>query len=207
MRDITIELAGKYVRLVPLKVEHAEALVEAANISRQSYRYTLVPTDLPSAISYIENLLELKQNGEAYPFATLDQNSGKIVGSTRFMSIEYWNWPGQNIENRDITKPDILEIGGTWLSEPFQRTGINTEAKLLMLKYAFEELGVHRVSLKTDARNEKSRRNIERVGAKFDGILRAHMPSYDHGIRNTAFYSILKEEWPEVRDRLSARLR
>jgi RimJ/RimL family protein N-acetyltransferase len=100
----------------------------------------------------------------------------------------------------------VAEIGGTWLAPRVQRTPVNTEAKLLMLAHAFEVWRVRRVSLKTDARNERSRRAIERLGARFDGVLRAHMPAADGGLRDSAFYSILDAEWPAVRETLRSRL-
>ncbi len=199
-------LSGKYVRLVPLTMDHAAGLVEAAGVSRKTYNYTSVPTDFTSAKLYIERALQQRFKKEAIAFATLDKKSGQLVGTTRFMSMEYWNCPEGSPLKRESGSPDVVEIGATWLSEPLQRTGINTDAKLLMLTHAFETWKVHRVTLKTDARNEKSRRNIERVGAKLDGILRAHMPAYDGAIRDTAFYSITASEWPTVRDHLRQRL-
>ena len=202
-----LALNGTYARLVPLNMGHAASFVEAANISRKTYQYTSVPTDLASAQLYIERALQQKIKKEAFAFATLDKKSGQLVGTTRFMSMEYWIWPDTSPFKREPGSPDVVEIGATWLSEPFQRTGINTDAKLLMLTHAFDVWKVHRVSLKTDARNEKSRRNIERVGAKLDGILRAHMPAYDGAIRDTAFYSITASEWPVVRDMLHNKLR
>jgi RimJ/RimL family protein N-acetyltransferase len=201
------ELTGRYAKLVPLQMLHADALLEAANISRKTYRYTLVPHDLASAIAYVERALSLKEKGEALPFATLEKSSDRVIGTTRFMSMEYWSWPEESPFKRETGIPDVVEIGATWLAEPFQRSGINTDAKLLMLTHAFDEWKVHRLSLKTDARNEKSRKNIERLGAKFDGILRAHMPAFDGEIRDTAFYSILKSDWPNVRRQLLARLK
>lgn len=208
MRDsLRNGLIGKYAKLVPLEMDHAQALLDAANVSRQTYRFTLVPTDLAAMKNYIEKSLSLREKGEAFAFATFALDSSQLVGTTRFMSMEYWTFPeGSPLQRRDKI-PDTVEIGSTWISEPFQRSGINTDAKILMLTHAFEVWSVHRVLFKTDARNEKSRRNIERVGAKFDGILRAHMPAFDGGIRDSAYYSILKSEWPDVRDRLRARLK
>ena len=201
------ELVGKYARLTPLNLSHAQALIDAAGASRTTYQFTSVPNDLKSARLYVERALDLKAKGDAYPFATVDKSSGKVVGTTRFMTMERWRKGDDSPGPKTKPNPDVLEIGATWLAEDVQRTGINTDAKLLMLTHAFEVWNVARVSLKTDARNERSRRNIERVGAKFDGILRAHMPAYDGGIRNTAFYSIVANEWPEVREALKAKLK
>ncbi|MEY2973809.1 MAG: hypothetical protein RIR49_229, partial [Actinomycetota bacterium] len=103
--------------------------------------------------------------------------------------------------------PDAVEIGGTWLTPSAQRTGANTDAKLLMLAHAFDVLAVHRVTIKTDARNARSRANIERVGGVFEGVLRSHMRASDGAVRDTAMYSILAAEWPVVRERLRSRLR
>ena len=121
---------------------------------------------------------------------------------TRFMNIDWWAWPAA----ADRSGPEAVEIGSTWLAAEAQRSPINTEAKLLMLTHAFETWGVLRVCLKTDARNDRSRRAIERIGASPEGILRNHMPAYDGGVRHSAFYSILADEWPAVREALTARL-
>jgi RimJ/RimL family protein N-acetyltransferase len=121
------------------------------------------------------------------------------------MTIERWPWPpGYRALQRSPEHADAVEIGSTWLTPDAQRTAINTHAKLLMLTHAFEAWCVHRVSLKTDARNTRSRNAIQRIGARFDGVLRAHMPGFDGVIRDTAFFSILASEWPAVRDRLQA---
>lgn len=202
-----IKLSGDYVDLVPLSFDHADALAEAASVSRETFKLTSVPSDLESSKVYIQRALDLYQNRAALPFATIEKKSGKIVGSTRFMNIEFWDCPKGHQFFRPSTIPHVVEIGATWISEPFQRTGINTDAKLQMLTYAFEEWKVLKVSFKTDARNSRSRTNIERVGAKFEGIVRAQMPSFDGGIRDTAFYSIVQIEWPEAKKRLQAKLR
>jgi RimJ/RimL family protein N-acetyltransferase len=130
-----------------------------------------------------------------------------VVGSTRFGNIEFWTWPPASPNQRGEDVPDAVEIGWTWYVPDAQRTGINTEAKLLMLTHAFETWRVHCVRLKTDARNERSRQAILGVGARFDGILRGHAVAADGTVRHSAFYSILDAEWPEVKERLRARLR
>ncbi len=202
-----IDLQGQYVRLIPLSMDHAQALVDAANISRKTYQFTSVPSDLESARKYIQNALDLHQKGSALPFTILEKSSGKVAGSTRFLNAEYWIFPEGHDLYRPTEVPHVVEIGATWLSGPYQRSGLNTDTKLCLLTYAFEEWKVLRVALKTDARNAQSRANIERIGAKFDGVVRAHMPSFDGGIRDTAFYSILHTEWPELKIRLQAKLR
>jgi RimJ/RimL family protein N-acetyltransferase len=128
------------------------------------------------------------------------------VGSTRFGNIESWPWPPGNPNQRGDDRPDAVEIGWTWLAAAAQRTAVNTEAKLLMLTHAFEEWRVHRVSLMTDSRNERSRNAILRLGARFDGVLRGQRPATDGGIRDTAAFSILESEWPMIRRRLQSRL-
>ena len=126
---------------------------------------------------------------------------GRVVGTTSFLDPQVWDWPpGSKRPPRQ--SPDTVEIGATWLAASAQRTRCNTEAKLLMLAHAFERWQVHGVSFKTDARNDRSRRAIERLGARFDGILRAHMPGADDAVRDSAYYSIVAAEWPGVKERL-----
>jgi RimJ/RimL family protein N-acetyltransferase len=129
------------------------------------------------------------------------------VGATRFLNVEFWKWPPGSPRQRGTDVPDVVEIGGTWLAPSVQRTGINTEAKLLMLTHAFETWRVHRVSFLTDARNTRSRAAILRLGARFDGVLRANRVASDGGIRDTAAYSIVEGEWPEVKAGLLSKLR
>jgi RimJ/RimL family protein N-acetyltransferase len=140
------------------------------------------------------------------PFATVQRSSGAVVGSTRFWSLEFWPWPENHPLRRPPGVPDAVEIGYTWLAPEVQRTALNTEAKLLMLTHAFEQWAVHRVSLRTDVRNARSRAAIERLGARLDGVLRAASPAMDGGIRDTASYSLLANEWPATRARLTLRL-
>jgi len=198
-----VTLEGRYVRLEPLSAPHRDALLAAANEDRATYTFTGVPRDIEGAERYIRAALDDAERGQACPFATVDAGSGRVVGSTRFGSIERWTWPAPQ-PPRD--GPDAVEIGWTWLARSAQRTAINTEAKLLMLTHAFEVWAVRRVTLKTDERNARSRGNIERVGGTLDGILRAHMPAFDGGVRNSAVYSLLADEWPARKARLVARL-
>lgn len=200
-------LEGRFVRLEPLKLDHVSALVEAAAGPRESFVYTQVPDGEAEAREYIETALLMQTAGTALPFATIDRAEGKIVGSTRFFDIQFWDWEPGSPYQRGANLPDVLEIGFTWLSPSAQRTAINTEAKLLMMTHAFETWRVHRVRLVTDARNERSRRAIERLGMRFDGVLRAARTAFDGGIRDSAYYSMLDSEWPEAKRALERRLR
>ena len=203
-----IVFSGKRVRLEPLERTHARALADAAASGpRDSYAFTWVPDDESSAARYIDEALSLHAAGRALPFATLDAATGRVVGSTRYLNVEFWMWPEGNALQRGEDVPDVVEIGATWLAPAAQRTAINTEAKLLMLTHAFEVWRVHRVSLMTDARNMRSRNAILRLGAQFDGVLRAARVAVDGGIRDTAAFSILEAEWPGVKAGLEAKLR
>jgi RimJ/RimL family protein N-acetyltransferase len=197
-------LQGNHVRLVPLSLDHLDDLVRVAAGPRETYRLTIVPEGAEAMRTYVQTALALRDAGAAVPFATTRLADGRIVGSTRFANLEFWAWPGGGRVPPE--PPDAVEIGWTWLAADAQRTALNTEAKLLMLGHAFEEWRVRRVNLRTDARNLRSRTAIERLGAKLDGILRAHLPASDGGVRDTASYSILAEEWPAAKERLSARL-
>jgi RimJ/RimL family protein N-acetyltransferase len=192
-------LSGRYVRLEPLTSEHVDALVEAANEDRAAYGYTQVLQSRNDAASYVESMTSMWESGEAVPFAQIDVGRDRLVGTTRYLSIRRVD---------ESTTPYAVEIGGTWLSASAQRTSINTNAKFLLLDYAFTTWGVSRVDLKTDARNERSRAAIERIGASLEGVLRHWQPSQMPGeeglFRNSAMYSIIDEEWPAVRDRLTS---
>ena len=201
-----VVLEGRHVRLEPLGVGHARDLLAAASGPRQTYGFTTVPADEPSMGGYIEAALRDQEAGRALPFATVARSTGRVSGSTRFLNIECWSWPPGNPNDRGKDVPDVVEIGATWLAADVQRTAVNTEAKLLMLAHAFEVWRVHRVSLMTDARNERSRRAILRLGARFDGVLRATRPASDGGIRDTAAFSVLEGEWPAVKMQLQSRL-
>jgi RimJ/RimL family protein N-acetyltransferase len=201
-----VVLEGRHVRLEPLQIGHAAGLLAAASGPRETYALTTVPAGQPAVLRYIETALRDQEAGRSLPFATVARATGQIVGSTRFLNIEFWQWPPANANQRGADTPDVVEIGATWLAADAQRTAINTEAKLLMLAHAFEVWRVHRVSLMTDARNERSRRAILRIGAKFDGVLRAARPASDGMIRDTAAFSILESEWPTVKRQLHLRL-
>jgi len=199
-----VTLEGEAVRLEPLAPGHAPALWAATGGGSATFGLTSVPKSLAEAEQYVAKALEMHAAGDALPFATVDKRSGEVVGSTRFFAVERWAWP----EGSPLKRPsgiDALEIGYTWLAEKAQRTAINTEAKLLMLTHAFEVWRVRRVNLKTDVRNARSRGAIERLGAKLDGLLRANMPAFDGGVRDSALYSILEAEWPQVKAGLEAK--
>jgi N-acetyltransferase len=202
-----VTLIGTHVRLEPLSHAHVPALVGAAvSGPRDSYAFTRVPATEADATAYVAEALALHGAGRALPFATIDGRDGRVVGSTRFLNVEFWMWPAGSPRQRGEHLPDVVEIGATWLAPAAQRTAINTEAKLLMLTHAFEVWRVHRVSLVTDSRNERSRNAILRLGAQFDGVLRAARVAFDGAIRHTAAYSILEAEWPAVKAGLRAKL-
>jgi RimJ/RimL family protein N-acetyltransferase len=201
-----VTLSGRFVRLEPLQPAHAEALWTAADGPRATFTLATVPDSLPAMHAAVTAALAAHDSGSALPFVTVDARTDRIVGATRFINVERWAWPEGHPEQRPAHQPDAVEIGSTWLTPAAQRTVINTEAKLLMLTHAFEAWRCHRVTLKTDARNQRSRAAIERLGAKLDGLLRAHMPAADGGIRDTALYSIVRAEWPACKARLGARV-
>jgi RimJ/RimL family protein N-acetyltransferase len=198
-----VTLSDHVVSLEPLSTDHVEALLRAASGTRDSFLLTRVPATREDARAYVETALQEQARAVSVPFATRDVRSGRpgvVVGSTRFMAIERWAWPAPRASlDRPAGCADAVEIGSTWLAPEAQRTAINTHAKLLMLTHAFEAWAVRRVMLKTDARNVRSRTAIERIGARFDGVLRAHMPGFDGAVRDTAYYSILASEWPAVK--------
>jgi len=196
-------LRGGDVVLRPLGLGDADALASAGAESRDSYGYTPVPNGPAGARAYVEHALEQRATGERHAFAI--EWRERVVGSTSYAQFQPWHWPeGCALARED--RPDALEIGYTWLSASAQRTACNTQAKLLLLEQAFERWSVHCVFLKTDARNQRSRRAIEALGAKLDGVLRAHTRGFDCTVRDSAYYSIIAGEWPEVRARLRQRL-
>lgn len=184
-------MKGRYVVLEPLSLEHVEGLVAAASEDRSTYGLTHVPDGTEAMTEYVGAALDAD---DQTPFAVVQ--GSRVVGCTRFMDTQCLLGP----------TPTVTEIGSTWYARSVQRTAVNTECKLLLLTHAFETWGVERVTLKTDARNERSRNAIERLGAHFDGVLRRHSPAADGGLRDTAYFSIVREEWPGVRKGLLARL-
>jgi N-acetyltransferase len=195
-----VTLTGRFVQLEPLGHEHVDALVAAASVDRSTFDLTWVPDGPEAMTGYVDQLLADHAACNVLPFAQRRLDTGDVVGCTRYLDIRWW---------RGRPEPEEVEIGGTWLGAAAQRTPINTEAKRLLLAYAFETLGVWRVAICTDARNERSRRAIERTGATFEGILRHHRMRYNTdppAPRDSAMYSITDDEWPAVRDGLDAKL-
>jgi len=187
-----VTLEGRFVRMEPLSLDHVDALCE---VGLEPSLWTWIPTPVRTPAEmrqYVEIALAERDAGRALPFATIDRASGKVVGSSRFAAI--------SVPDRRV------EIGWTWIGKPWQRTYINTEAKLVMLRHAFEEWGCRRVELKTDGLNERSRAAIARIGATQEGIFRQHMMTASGRVRDTVYFSILDAEWPTVRARLTARL-
>jgi N-acetyltransferase len=192
-------LIGNVVRLEPLQFRHVPGLAAAASGGGELYRWSPVPQDEAQVRRYVETAIAARDSGTAVPFAVIRMDDDTVRGSTRFFDLEYWPWP----ENHDRTGPDTCEIGYTWLSPRAIRTGANTEMKRLMLTYAFETWQVRSVCLHTDARNQRSRQAMERIGARFEGILRAHRLGADLTPRDSARFSITAAEWPQVRQHIA----
>jgi len=204
---LPLTLQARHVRLEPLASTHLDGLQAVIEGPRDTFGLTPVPRTRPELEAYVAAALEDQRRAVALPFATLDARTGRVVGTTRFGNIEFWAMPpGSTVPVRPAGVPYAVEIGWTWLAPDVQRTAINTEAKRLMLAHAFERWEVHRVTLKTDARNIRSRNAIERIGCVLDGVIRAHSPASDGGPRDAAIYSMLAREWPDARARLDARL-
>ena len=187
-----VTLEGRFVRLEPLSMNHLAPLCEVG-LDPELWRVGLsVIGSQDDMTSYIATALQWQAEGTALPFVTIERSSGTVVGSTRFANID--------------RRHRRVEIGWTWIARPWQRTPVNTEAKYLMLTYAFEALGCIRVELKTDSLNEKSRNAMLRIGAKEEGILRNHMITQGGRIRHTVYFSITNDEWPGVKRSLEGKL-
>ena len=202
-----LQLSGSHVRLEPLDHRHIDDLAAAAAADRDRalYQWSPIPRGKAETIRYVETALAWLNAGTALPFATVRVEDDVVIGSTRFFDLERWAWPpGHARHGRQA--PDVCEIGYTWLTRSAIRTGANTEAKLLMLTHAFETWEVLRVCLHTDVRNQRSRAAIERIGGKFEGILRSHRMAADFIARDSARFSIVAAEWPEVKQRLNGLL-
>jgi RimJ/RimL family protein N-acetyltransferase len=188
-----VTLQGKHVRLEPMTQAHTLALAEIG--VGQPFWDFMVYGNLNSVEdmgSWVRDILSRAEMGTDVPFVVLHLASGRLAGATRYMNI--------------MPKDRGLEIGGTWYGLDFQRTVVNTECKYLLLRHAFETLGCIRVQLKTDLRNERSQKAIERIGAVKEGVLRNHMILPDGRIRHSVFYSILDSEWEGVKKRLEEML-
>ena len=191
-RPDAVTLEGTGVRLEPLAPVHLEGLC-AVGLDPELWRWTISRVTTPDEMrQYVEAALAYRADGSGLAFAILERAGGRVVGSTRYM----------NISVRDAR----LEIGATWVARAWQRTFVNTEAKFLLLRHAFEELGFRRVEFKTDARNARSRAAILRLGAAEEGTLRQHAVTATGHVRDTVYFSILESEWPAVRARLEARM-
>jgi RimJ/RimL family protein N-acetyltransferase len=189
---VPLTLEGSVARLEPLRREHARLFWEIAkddvdNIFRWIPYSMKTPHDFERVIA---KAFDEQERGESVVFATVERTSGRTVGSTRFMNIDRLN--------------RRVEIGSTWIAPAWQRTALNTEAKYLMLRHAFEVWKCMRVELKTDALNQKSRNAILRIGAKEEGTLRRHLITWSGRVRDTVYFSVLDNEWPEVKAKLEA---
>lgn len=193
MHLIPVTLSSPAVRLEPLSLSHLSALCRVGLDATLLQWFSINPITTEQAMrAFIERALEEQSRGESLPFATIDAATGTVVGSTRYMAIDQRN--------------KHVEIGATWIARPWQRTHINTHAKLLMLTHAFEALGCARVELKTDALNTQSRTAIRRLGATEEGTFRKHMLCQSGRWRDTVYFSIIDTEWPAIKSGLQARL-
>ena len=185
-----LQLAGRRVTLSPLTLEHTPDLFVALNNDAELWAY--LPARMPGSVAdmaaWVETALEMQRQGQRVPFAVIDNACGRAIGSTSYLDLSE--------EHRHV------EIGWTWYARPYWRTAVNTECKSLLLRHAFETLGCIRVQLKTDLRNERSQRAIERIGAQREGVLRNHMILPDGYYRQSVYYSVLDTEWPTVKQRL-----
>jgi RimJ/RimL family protein N-acetyltransferase len=187
-----VTLEGQHVRLEPLSMAHHAALCEVGLVE-EIWKWTTTLVRTPDDMrTYIEAALKDQANGIALPFVTIDRATNKVVGSTRFGNIDR--------ANRRV------EIGWTWINPQWQRTHINTGAKYLMLRHAFETWQCNRVELKTDSLNEKSRNAMLRMGAKEEGTLRNHMVTYSGRLRHSVYFSVIVSEWPDVKQRLQEKI-
>lgn len=188
MKITTVTLSGQMIRLEPMTIEHVPAL---ARVGLEPELWRLQPTlinTLDDMQNYVMKALDEQNRGISLPFTIIHQQSNQVIGSTRYLDI--------------ATQHRRLEIGATWLTSAYQRTGANTEAKLLLLTHAFENLGAIRVVFKTEVLNEQSRRAILRIGAIEEGIFRKHLTTSSGRPRDMVFYSILDDEWPTVKAKL-----
>ena len=191
---VPVTLEGSVVRLDPLRREHAELFWDVAKDDLEDI-FRWIPYSMKTREDFgmlIEKAFSEQDRGESVVFATVEHRSGRVIGSTRFMNIDRMN--------------RRVEIGSTWIAPAWQRKAVNTEAKYLMLRHAFEVWGCMRVELKTDALNQKSRNAILRIGAKEEGTLRRHLVTWTGRVRDTVYFSILDSEWPDAKARLESRL-
>ena len=188
--ETPVTLSGSVVRLEPIRREHEQLFWDVAKDEvEEIFRWIPYAMKTPEDFRrLVDKAFAEQDRGESVVFATVERSSGRVIGSTRFMNIDRGN--------------RRVEIGSTWIAPAWQRTAVNTEAKYLMLRHAFEVWGCMRVELKTDALNEKSRNAILRIGAKEEGTLRRHLVTWTGRVRDTVYFSILDDEWPEAKRRL-----
>ncbi len=187
-----VNLEGRHIRLEPLTLDHHAGLCEIG-LDPELWRW--IPTQVRSPedmTDYIRLALQGQADGNALPFANVERSTGRVIGCTRYMNIDK--------ANRHV------EIGSTWIGKPWQRSAVNTEAKYLMLRHAFETLGCFRVELKTDALNQQSRNAILRIGAIQEGIFRKHVLCWDGRLRDSVYFSVIDSEWPGVKARLEEKM-
>jgi len=192
--DLPLTLEGSFVRLEPIRREHADLFWDVAHNDLEDI-FRWIPYSMKTREDFqrlLDKAFTEQERGESIVFATVERASGRVIGSTRFMNIDRTN--------------RRVEIGSTWIAPAWQRTAINTEAKYLMLRHAFEIWGCVRVELKTDALNQKSRTAILRIGAKEEGTLRRHVVTWTGRIRDSIYFSILDDEWPTVKANLEQKL-
>ncbi|HEV3031041.1 MAG TPA: GNAT family protein [Polyangia bacterium] len=209
---------SRFGRLEPLSLDHVDALVAAATTDRSTFELAPVPRDRDEMVAYVAAALADEQAGRALPYVVVPPSgshtgAGHVLGSIRFMSLEWWTWPPGPISVAGEPRradagdpPDVAEIGHAWLAPSAQRTGVFTASALHLLAHAFDTWRVHRLVLKTDVRNARSRAAIERLGGRLEGVLRAHLPAADGRVRDTAMFSIVRDEWAGVRKRLESAL-
>jgi RimJ/RimL family protein N-acetyltransferase len=188
-----VVLTGKHVRLEPMTKEHTPALAKIG-VGQPFWDFMVYGeiNTVDEMRDWVLDILSRAKKGTDLPFVAIHLASGRVAGATRYLNI--------------MPKDRGLEIGGTWYGSEFQRTMVNTECKYLLLQHAFEKLGCIRVQLKTDLRNERSQKAIERIGAVKEGVLRNHMILPDGYYRHSVYYSILDTEWPQVKKRLEEKL-
>jgi RimJ/RimL family protein N-acetyltransferase len=191
--DLRGRLEGRLVHLEPLAATHADGLRAAAT---DSDMFAWMPVDMASSddalMAWLNDSLALADGGIAVPYVILAADSGRVLGSTRFLELRFEHLRA--------------EIGWSWVTRPAWGTGVNVETKLLLLEHAFERVGLRRVEFKTDARNERSRGALLALGASFEGVLRSHMVVRDAGRRDSAYFSVIDQEWPALKRRLQSRL-
>lgn len=186
-----VALDGVHIRMEPMRRPHLAGL-QAAAAHPEIWNWTWPGADPANVEAWLEKSLAAEAKGTDLPFTTIDKATGEIAGATRYLGIDMDNL--------------VVEIGNTWLSPAYQRTPVNTDTKLLLLRHAFEALGCNRVEFKTDANNSQSRAAIANLGALLEGVRRQHMVVPGGRVRDSAVFSIIRGEWPAVRDKLEAKL-